>query len=88
MSAWLVEQVVAAGGRNAGHPIDEERGEYLAEHRGFLLRWTWEALDIARVVGLDRWANSRLWRGETPTTIASINALLDGLDRTTPEVGA
>ena len=76
MSAWMVSQVVAAGGRESPEYSDHE---WATEYRGFYLRWTHEALHVARVSDFDRWSNSRIYEGEPPTTIEELDTLLDGL---------
>lgn len=76
MSAWMVSRVVAAG----GHEIPQyDDHEWLTVYRGFLLRWTDSVLHAARFVGFDRWANSRIYDGDPPTTIEELDTLLDGL---------
>lgn len=81
----MLSQVVAAGGVGMGDPREESGGDYRAEYRGFRLWWAqWgTVLHVARIEGFDRWANSRIHKGEAPPSLEELDALLDILTHST-----
>lgn len=85
MSEYMVGEVVKAGGVETTNPGEADDGHWRAEYRGFRLWWAeWGTrLHVARVKDFDRWANSRLYGDEAPTTMEALDALLDRLAEST-----
>ncbi len=82
----MLSQVVAAGGVETTLPDEwSQYGVVRADYRGFRLWWAdWgEVLHVARIKGFDRWANSRIHKGEGPPTLEALDALLDELTHST-----
>jgi N-acyl-D-aspartate/D-glutamate deacylase len=82
MSAWMLQQVVERGGVDTTAPYEDcDYGSFRATYRGYYLWWiSWKnKLNIAWANDFDRWANSRVYEGESPTTIEGLDALLDTL---------
>ena len=86
MSEWMVSEVVRCGGRETTNLGEADVGHFRAEYRGFYLWWIQDRgeLHVARIDDFDRWANSRVYEGEAPTTMETLDARLDGLATAEP----
>lgn len=83
MSSWMISEIVRAGGIDTTHPdVDARCGHYRASYRGYYLWFIQNSnkLNAAWANDFDRWANSRVYEGDAPTTLEALDELLDGLD--------
>lgn len=81
----MCSEVVRCGGVESTNPGEDDAGVFRNVYRGFYLFWDQNRgiLHVARVADFDRWANSRVYRGESPTTMEALDALLSDLEKDT-----
>lgn len=83
---WQAQEVFRHGGLNRTHPGEITYGHYRAKYRRFYLWWIIDEdrgksrLHVAHVCDFDRWANSRVYEGPIPETMADLDRLLTRLE--------
>lgn len=81
----MCSEVVRCGGVESTNPGEADVGCFRNVYRGFYLWWDQNGgiLHVARVADFDRWANSRVYHGESPTTMEALDSLLSDLEKDT-----